>query len=77
MSKCIPINNGILCIARIFFVCPHCGKQYNDACDKYLNKVNANKCGYTKIKCTCGEKFGMTYDFKGDTVGFKLITKEI
>ena len=69
---CITVPNGIICMAVIDFFCPHCFKEYCDSHEKYLTKVNANKCGYTKIKCECGETFGMTYDIKGDAVGFKL-----
>jgi hypothetical protein len=69
---CIPIPNGIICMAKIDFKCPYCGRQYNDVDEKYMAKANTNKSGYTKIKCECGEKFGMTYDIRGDAVGFKL-----
>ena len=59
-------------MANIFFSCPHCYKEYNDADEKYLNRINQNKCGYVKIKCSCDETFGMTYDIIGNAVGFKL-----
>ena len=58
--------------AKIEFKCPHCKKQYEDSDDKYLNRCNKNKNQYTKIKCECGNKFGMTYDIQGDSVSFKL-----
>lgn len=69
---CITIPNGILCMAKTDFKCPFCLQSYQDDNEKYLNRVNTNKSGYTKIKCPCGETFGMTYDIKGDAVGFKL-----
>jgi transposase-like protein len=72
MSQCIEVENGFICLARVEFICPHCRKQYNDSDEKYLKRSLANKSGYTKIKCTCGETFGMTYDITGDAVGFKL-----
>jgi len=72
MGNCIVIPDGIICMAKIDFYCPHCMKKYDDRDEKYLNRFMANKCGYTKIKCICGERFGMTYDMKGDAVGFKL-----
>lgn len=72
MGTCIPIKNGILCMANVEFHCPYCNNTYFDAGERYLTKVNANKSGYTKIKCKCGQRFGMTYDIKGDAIGFKL-----
>jgi hypothetical protein len=72
---CITVPSGIICMANMNFICPHCNKPYNDGDDKYLNRANKNKSGFTKIKCECGEVFGMTYNFKGDAVGFKLKPK--
>lgn len=69
---CINVPNGIICMSKIDFQCPHCRKQYSDSDEKYLNRCNANKSGYTKIKCTCGKSFGMTYNIKSDAVGFPL-----
>jgi len=57
---------------KIDFKCPHCNKEYLDSDDKYVNRCNDNKCGYTKIKCSCSETFGMTYDYMGQAVGFDL-----
>jgi hypothetical protein len=71
---CIEITGGILCISNIEFHCPHCNEQYWDAGERYLTKVNVNKCGYTKIRCSCGETFGMTYSINGGAVGFILTT---
>lgn len=61
-----------ICFASWDFECPHCGKKYCDDNDKYLDRCNRNKSGYTTIKCICQEKFGMTYNIQGDAVGFKL-----
>lgn len=61
-----------LSIANINFNCPHCKKEYSDNNDIYLNRCNKNKSGYTRIKCECKKVFGMTYNYKGDTVGFNL-----
>ena len=47
-------------------------KKYDDLDDKYLDRCNNNKSGFTKINCNCGNKFGMTYDIQGDAIGFKL-----
>lgn len=64
-------------IPNIEFKCPHCNKKYYDNKDIFLNRCNKNKCGYTKIKCDCGNKFGMTYNYKGEAVGFKLIQNKL
>jgi hypothetical protein len=72
MSNCIEISSGFICMSAIDFIYPYCHKKYSDSDEKYLRKFNFNVSGYTKIKCSCGERFGMTYDIKGDAVGFKL-----
>jgi len=72
MSKCIPIKNGILCIAEPYFRCPHCDKFFVDYNDIRLNRINKNKSLYTKVKCVkCGKKFYLTYDIKGNFVTWK------
>ena len=74
--ECITIPNGIICLSRTNFTCPHCGEGYEDD-DTYLDRCNNNKCGYARITCKeCGKKFGMTYNMKSDAVGFKLITRQ-
>lgn len=60
----------ILSFANIEFKCPKCKKKYADTEDKYLNRCNKNKSGCTKIKCSCGQSFFMTYDQRGDAVSF-------
>lgn len=69
---CIPIKNGILCVSKTDFKCPDCGKEYDDHDEKFLNKCNKNKSGYTAKLCECGSRFGITYDMKGNMVGFAL-----
>lgn len=69
---CIPLPNGFICLAKTDFTCPHCGKVYFDSDDKYLNRCNKNKYGYTKIRCECGHTFAMTYNFMSETIGFKI-----
>lgn len=59
-------------IGDIDFKCPHCMEKYSDENDVFLKKCNKNKSMYTKIKCECGETFGMAFDYKGDAVGFEL-----
>lgn len=60
----------ILSFATIDFSCPICKKEYVDSEDKYLNRCNKNKSWCTKIKCSCGTSFYMTYDYRGDAVSF-------
>ena len=59
-------------MANISFQCPHCGSKYQDDEDKYLDRCNRNKSGCTTITCTCGFRFGMTYDIQGDAVSYEL-----
>ena len=68
---CINIPNGVICLSKIDFKCPHCEKEHDDRDDKYLNKCNKNKSGITIITCDgCKRKFGMTYDITGQAVSF-------
>ena len=60
--------------AKIDFNCPHCEKEYSDINDEYVNKCNKNKDFCTKIKCSCGNNFYMTYDMIGKAVSFKKFT---
>jgi len=69
---CYSIENGVVCMANIGFKCPHCEKAYSDLNDKYLNRCNKNKSGYTKIKCECGTSFYMTYDYMGNAQSFQI-----
>lgn len=69
---CVTIPNGIICFAKIDFKCPHCKKEYDDRDDKYVDRCNKNKSGYTKIKCQCGKRFGMTYNITGQAVSYEL-----
>jgi hypothetical protein len=72
--KGIQIGNGaFLDFANTEFDCPHCGIKYNDADEKYLNRINKNKSGMTRIRCTdCNQLFGLVYDFKADLQSFEL-----
>lgn len=62
-------------IANTDFTCPHCTKKYSDADNKYLDriqkKVNTSQC-YTTIKCTCKNKFAVSFNYKGNMIGFRL-----
>ena len=66
------MKNGIICQSKITFICPFCGRVEDDRDEKYYKRIVANKCGYTKVKCKCGERFGLTVDYSGDFVTFKL-----
>lgn len=55
---------------KIDFKCPFCNKNYSDTDDKYLNRCNKNKSGYTKINCTCNRSFFLTYDYMGNIISF-------
>jgi transposase-like protein len=68
------MKNGIIHIAfaNVTFNCPHCKKEYKDEDDFYIERINKNKKGYTTHKCDCSVKFGITYNFRGDMVGFNL-----
>ena len=57
------------------YKCPYCGTVKNDLNDKLLDRCNKNKSGYTKIKCSCGWRYGFAYDMTGNAVGFKLKNK--
>jgi hypothetical protein len=69
---CIPISNGFLCVPRTNFKCPVCKKKYSDSEEKYFNRCVKNKKDWTKIKCSCGVKFGFTYDYKGNATSFTI-----
>jgi hypothetical protein len=71
--KTIKVENGTLSFSNIDFLCPSCGKAYSDTNDKYLNRCNKNKSGNTRIKCSCGVVFYMTYNYMSDAVAFKPI----
>lgn len=66
------IQNGFIDFAKTDFICPHCFKKYDDLDNKYLDRCNKNKSGYTTIKCECEMTFGMTYDIMGEAVSFEL-----
>ena len=61
-----------LCIANIEFQCPFCGLDIADEDEKFLKRINNNKKCYTTMRCLCGNRIGITYDIKGDMIGFKI-----
>lgn len=68
----IEMRSVHITVAITDFKCPYCQKEYDDKEDKYLNRCNRNKSGITHIICSCGKRFGMTYDVTGQAVGFDL-----
>ena len=65
--SCIPIKDGILCIGDDSFHCPHCRKEYSD--EKYCDRINRNKSGYTRVYCECGKLFDVVIDSLGNLHG--------
>ena len=61
--SCIQIEDEIVCIGDDSFHCPHCGKVYND--EKYTDRINRNKSGYTRVYCECGKAFNLFVDTFG------------
>ena len=55
------------------FNCPYCGKEHSDTDEKYLKRLAKQKYAFSliKIKCSCGKRFGMTYNYMGNAVAFK------
>lgn len=63
-------KDSFIDLGEIIFKCPYCRKKYSDEKEKYLNRINKNKNFITKVKCSCGEVFGLTSNYKGDLVSF-------
>lgn len=72
--SCIQIEDEIVCIGDNSFHCPHCGKEYND--EKYTDRIDRNKWGYTRVYCLCGKPFNVTFGFAGEMHTF-LTHKQI
>ena len=65
--SCTKIEDGIVCIGDDSFHCPHCGKEYND--EKYTDRIDRNKWGYTRVYCECGKAFDVVVDLLGKLHG--------
>lgn len=63
----IQIKDGTLCAGDDSFHCPHCWKEYSD--EKYCNRINRNKSGYTRVYCECGKAFDVVIDSLGKLHG--------
>ncbi len=69
--SCIQIEDGFLCVGSDTFACPHCGKEYND--EKYTDRINKNKSGYTRVYCECEKAFDVVVDSLGKLHGVLTI----
>ena len=65
--SCTKIKDEIVCIGDDSFHCPHCGKEYND--EKYTDRINRNKSGYTRVYCECEKAFDVVVDSLGKLNG--------
>ena len=70
--SCYQIKNGFVSISETSFLCPYCLKEYDDSDDKYLKILNKNKHGITRIKCRCGNKFGLIASYYNTLESFTL-----
>ncbi len=57
-------------MAKINFECPFCHKKYRDDNGIYYGRINKNKKFYTRVKCSCGESFNLTVNYKSELVTF-------
>ena len=67
----IKVGYEIVCIGNDSFLCPHCGKVYNG--EKYTDRINRNKSGYTRVYCECGKLFDVVVDSSGKLHGVLTI----
>ncbi len=66
------IEHIYISFAKIDYNCPYCNLAKWDIDDKLLDKCNKNKCGWTKVRCECGKKYGFTYNYKSEAIAFKI-----
>jgi len=69
--ECISINSGYVCLSKTSFFCPYCKKEYNDYDEVYYNKCNNNLRGYALVKCRCGKRFYVSYNYKNEITVIK------
>jgi hypothetical protein len=67
---------GIICMAKIDFYCPYCGKKFIDKDDVYCNRINKNKSFTTKVKCECNNWFRLTANYKSELITWKITKTE-
>jgi uncharacterized C2H2 Zn-finger protein len=63
----IKVEDEIVCVGDDSFHCPHCGKVYNG--EKYTDRINRNKSGYTRVYCECRKLFDVVIDSLGKLHG--------
>ena len=68
--------NGWIDFANTVFYCPTCQKTYNDDFGIYEERCKKNKSFDTKINCSCGKSFYMSYNYKGDAITFIKLPKK-
>lgn len=62
---CIPIKDGIICLAKTDFNCPACGYEYTD--NKYSERIQKSKRGYIYLNCEkCGTRIGISANYKSE-----------
>jgi predicted RNA-binding Zn-ribbon protein involved in translation (DUF1610 family) len=67
MSKCIPVNGGLITISETDFNCPACGEQYFEK--DYWRQLDKSKYGLIYKRCKgCGVWMGISTNIEGDTV---------
>lgn len=73
--SCTKIKVGFSCVGIDTFTCPHCGKVYD--AEKYTDRINRNKSGYTRVYCECGELFDVVVDSSGKLHGVLTLKQVI
>jgi len=66
----VAIPNGLVHLAESKAICPNCKREipFDDIESKFMKQNNFT----IKMKCTCGEIIGVSQDFRGDYIAFKL-----
>jgi hypothetical protein len=64
-------DNIFIDFSETSFFCPHCKAKHEDINDFFLDRINKNKKGYTKIRCDkCNLLFNLTFDITGAFVTY-------
>lgn len=70
MSKTIHIPGGTITLAESKAICPHC-KAHIDF-DKIEKRFWKQTKSFIRMKCVCGVFVGITQNYQGDFVAYKL-----
>jgi len=65
------LDNAFIDLTDHKFHCPYCNSQYFDYESNYMQRINKNKSGITKVKCDCENTFHLTMDMQGNYQTFK------